>query len=439
MNKITFKMKNFIKPLTIVGALCFTIGAFAQDETEFVPKVKNVTTPACVLYAKDYEGPSSTHTSPEVLNRMASGTACTNFIVNYTGFTGPEGAQAMAAFQFAVDIWANSIESSQPIRINASFEPLGPGVLGQAGPTTVLTSNHPDATPNVFYPVALWEKIEDQDSSGFGSIDINATFSSSFNWYYGTDAMPPGSQFDFVTVVLHELGHGLGFISFATTDGSTGRLREPSNMIPTVYDLNVENGMGQSLLDSGLFTDPSNDMHLQLTGSNLFNNSPTSVGQNGGVIPRMFAPSPWDQGSSYSHWDESTFPNGNVNSLMTPQIGSGVANHNPGPISLGLFEDMGWSICGGSLTVDEFTVDTVEISPNPFTSSIAIKLSNGANDDYTVNLFDINGRVVMSESLTATNGNLLLSNLDTLGDALYFVKITNDFSGSSITKKVIKN
>lgn len=439
MNKITLSMKNFIKPLAIIGALCFSVSGFAQGETEFVPKVKNLTTPACVLYAKDYEGPSSMLTSPEVLDRMASGTACTNFIVNYIGFTGPDGAQAMAAFQYAVDIWANSIESNQPIRINANFEALGPGVLGQAGPTTVLTSNHPDAMPNVFYPVALWEKIEDQDSSGFGSIDINATFSSSFNWYYGTDGMTPPSQFDFVTVVLHELGHGLGFVSFATTDGTTGRLREPNNMIPTIYDINVENGMGQSLLNTGLFADPSAAMHSQLTSSNLFNNSPISVDQNNGVVPRMFAPSPWDQGSSYSHWDESTFPNSNPNSLMTPQVGSGVAIHNPGPISLGLFEDMGWSICGGSLTVDEFTVDTVEISPNPFTSSLAIKLSNANNDDYTIDLFDINGRVVMSESLSATNGNISLSNLDKLGDALYFVKITNDFSGSSITKKVIKN
>ena len=40
--------------------------------------------------------------------------------------------------------------------------------------------------------------------------DIVANFNSSFNWYLGTDGNA-GMQFDLMTVVLHELGHGLGF------------------------------------------------------------------------------------------------------------------------------------------------------------------------------------------------------------------------------------
>lgn len=432
-------MKNLIKSLTIVAVFCFTATSIAQEETEFVQKSRTLTAPTCVLYADDFESNHSTFGTQEVRERIISGTACSNFIVNYSGFT-PE---AEAAFQYAVDIWANSIESNQPITISASFQPLDPGVLGQAGAVSVHTTNAPGAVPNVFYPKALAEKLNDAqiNPDPFGnSVDISATFSSTFNFYFGTDAMPPPGQFDFVSVVIHEIGHGLGFgTSFRTTDGTTGSIREPNNMIPTVYDLSIENGSGQSLLDTGIFADPSTDLHAQLTGNNLFNNAPITTNQNGGVLPKMYAPSTFQGGSSYSHWDAATFPIGNENSLMRPSIGAGVANHNPGPITLGLFEDMGWSICGGSLTVDEFTVNSVEISPNPFTSSIAIKFANGANDDYTVNLFDINGRVVINETLTATNGTITLSNLDQLGDALYFAKITNDASGQSITKKVIKN
>src|SRR5262249_59824059 len=33
-------------------------------------------------------------------------------------------------------------------------------------------------------------------------------------WYYGLDANPPSGQIDLVAVVLHELGHGLGFLTF---------------------------------------------------------------------------------------------------------------------------------------------------------------------------------------------------------------------------------
>jgi hypothetical protein len=440
MNKITLTMKNLIKSFLFVSILCLSFIASAQGETEFIRKSKTLTAPTCVLYADDYEGANPIITSQTILNRIeAGGTPCSTFIVNYSGFT-PE---AQAAFQFAVDIWSMSIESTQPITISANFEPLDPGVLGQAGAVSVHTSNSPGAVPNVFYPKALAEKLDDvqinPDPFG-GSVDISASFSSTFNWYYGTDSNPPGGQFDFVSVVLHELGHGLGLgTSFRTTDGVTGGIREPNNMIPTVYDLAMENGSGESLLDTAIFTDPSTAIHSQLTGNNLFNNATISKGQNGGVIPKVYAPSTFQGGSSYSHWDSETFPITNENTLMTPSIGPGVAVHNPGPITLGLFEDMGWNICGGSLTTEDFTLDTVEVSPNPFTSSITVKLSNGLNDNYNINVFDINGRIILSETKVTSNGTMTISNLDQLEDALYFVKITNERSGANITKKVIKN
>src|SRR5690606_5137635 len=44
------------------------------------------------------------------------------------------------------------------------------------------------------------------------------------------------------------------------------------------------------------------------------------------------------------HWDEEAFPAGEVNSLMTPFLGFAEANHNVGPITKGLFADMGWEI-----------------------------------------------------------------------------------------------
>ena len=440
MNKFTLLMKNLIKSFSVIGIFCFSIFGFSQEGDERVLESKTLTTPTCVFTLNDYEGSSSVLRTPEVIEKMAGGgSACSTFNVNYSGFT-PE---AEAAFQFAVDIWSMSIESPQPITISANFAPLAPNTLGQAGAVSVHTVNHPDAVPNTWYPKAIAEKILDQqiNPDPFGnSVDITAEFSSTANFYFGTDAMPPANQIDFVSVVLHEIGHGLGFgTSFRTTDGTTGSIREPNSMRAAVYDLTIENGSGQSLLNTAIFPDPSTALHGQLTGNNLFNNAPIATAQNGGVIPKSYAPNPYQGGSSYSHWDADTFPLGNPNSLMRPGISSGVANHNPGAITLGLFEDMGWSICGGSLTVDEFSLAGLSINPNPFTSSIKITLLNGLNDDYDVALYDIKGRVVASENLTANNGTMSLENLSSLEDALYFVKITNALNGSSITKKIIKN
>ena len=44
-----------------------------------------------------------------------------------------------------------------------------------------------------------------------GHRDIVANFNSSFEWYLGTDGNA-GTSYDLMTVVLHELAHGLGFI-----------------------------------------------------------------------------------------------------------------------------------------------------------------------------------------------------------------------------------
>ena len=54
-------------------------------------------------------------------------------------------------------------------------------------------------------------------------------------------------------------------------------------------------------------------------------------------------------------------------------------------------------------------------------------------------MFDINGRIILSETKVTSNGTMTISNLDQLEDALYFVKITNERSGANITKKLIKN
>ncbi|MFP4844709.1 T9SS type A sorting domain-containing protein [Winogradskyella sp. PE311] len=432
-----FTSKLFKRILPILGIVFFTQLTTAQDNG-FVREVYTPTEPSCILYERDYTGPSSVFRSQEVIDKIARGTACSDIFVAYTGFT-PE---AQAAFQFAVEIWKNTLESPKAIRIDANFTALGAGVLGSAGPTNFLTSSAPGTLPNTFYPVALWEKLNnrDSDSGMFGpdtgtSTDISCNFSSSFNFYFGTDANPPAGQFDFVSIVLHELGHGLGFTSLRSSDGTTGSIRVTAAANPTIYDVFVENGTGASILS---FPDPSTDLHDEFVGGDLFCNGPQSTAANSGTLNQIYAPSTYSGGSSYAHWNEATYVAGDVNSLMTPQIGPGEANHNPGPITLGFFEDMGWSLCA-TLSVDDFELDNIEISPNPFTSTLTINLSNSLSGDYNINLFDINGRIVRTEATSSVNGSIRISNLDNLQNALYFVKITNTTNGQSITKKVIKN
>ena len=60
--------------------------------------------------------------------------------------------------------------------------------------------------------------------------------------------------------------------------------------------------------------------------------------------PTPFAPTQWINGSSYAHLDESAFPQGTANALMTPYLNNGEVLHSPGAVTIGIFRDVGWNV-----------------------------------------------------------------------------------------------
>ncbi|MBI5835791.1 MAG: T9SS type A sorting domain-containing protein [Candidatus Eisenbacteria bacterium] len=139
------------------------------------------------------------------------------------------GAQRLYVFQHAANIWGGILTSPIAIQVNAKFDPLTctatTGVLGSAGPASLVRDFPAAPFTGTWYHIALANKLAGSDLSA--SYDINATFNSSVGgvaclptgWYYGVDGNE-GSQLELLPVVLHELGHGLGFST--TTSGSTG-------------------------------------------------------------------------------------------------------------------------------------------------------------------------------------------------------------------------
>lgn len=260
--------------------------------------------------------------------------------VEYSGFT-PE---AQAAFQHAVDIWQSLLNSPVTIHVKANWTPLAAGVLGSAGASAYYSRIDGATKSDVSYPVALAEKIAGRDLNSAASADINANFSSTFNWYYGLDGNTPAGKYDLVTVVLHELGHGLGFI--AGTNYSTTTKEGAYGTTPINFTTYIENAAGQKISDVRLFTNPSTGLGAQLVSNALYFNSPLAQAANTTATvekrPRLYAPATYSSGSSISHLDEATYPAGNPNSLMSPQVGAAEAIHDPGPLTLAIFNEMGW-------------------------------------------------------------------------------------------------
>jgi PA domain len=135
------------------------------------------------------------------------------------------GQQRLIAFQYAADLWGATLDSNVEIDVRAAFDPLGPNTLGSAGTFSVV-ANFPGvgsfpgaAFVQTWYPSALADKRAGTELIP-GQPDINARFSSDFNFYLGLDNNH-GALNDLVVVVLHELAHGLGYLSLV--DPSTGQ------------------------------------------------------------------------------------------------------------------------------------------------------------------------------------------------------------------------
>lgn len=261
--------------------------------------------------------------------------------VQYFNF--PADNQAKIAFQFAVDIWESELKSTVPIRIRADWRPLTTGVLGQALWGSAHANFGGEQYANTFYPVALAEKIVGREINPSNEPDIVATFNSNASWYFDTDGNTPSGKMDMVTIVLHEIAHGLGYTDTYDVQGTQGSVGLPSGgkNVPFIFDVFVQNSSGKNLISD--FQSPSANLATELQGSNLFFASPLSLEALGGIRPQLYAPTTFDNGSSISHLDEATFNTPqDANRLMTPHIAFAESIHNPGAVLLASLADMGW-------------------------------------------------------------------------------------------------
>ena len=167
-----------------------------------------------------------------------------NITVTYTGFS----TAAKASFQRAVNIWKSRLNSGVTVKIAANYTNLGnPNILGSAGPTTVHKNFAGAPKQNVWYVAAAANKRAGSDLNGAGTAEIQASFNSSFsNWHFGSGA-PPANKYDFETVVLHEIGHGVGLLSGIYQSGSTIRWDPVGGNVPLITGTFVVNNANKAL------------------------------------------------------------------------------------------------------------------------------------------------------------------------------------------------
>jgi hypothetical protein len=251
------------------------------------------------------------------------------FEVKYNNF--PEWAKKEV--QASIDVWSANFKSSVVISVDASWGRSSSwGVLGSARPGSFFSafSGAPDAS--LWYPSALANALAGRDLDKKNP-EIVIQVNSAAAWNSRGDGVPSGNEYDLQSVFLHELGHGLGFLSNDAYDPffGLGSLDQP-----TPFDAYLQTSDGRRLAD---LPTPSKELGIALTTSLVWN-GPQGIKANGGIKPKMYTPARYEAGSSTSHLDEVTFSKAGLDSVMTPSLDPGEIFKEPGPLLLAMMEDM---------------------------------------------------------------------------------------------------
>jgi hypothetical protein len=297
--------------------------------------------------------------------------------------------EAKAAFTYAAQVWGSLLQSTVPISINACWANLRPAdVLGHGGSSKFLRNFNGAPVSQTFYPVSLANARAATDLYP-AEEKIIIAYNAQQPWYFGTDGNCPVGKYDFASVIMHEICHGLGFLGSWSYQGGLGAWGGVENIpnVPLAYDRFIGNGSSQALLNTTLFPNPSFALAAQLTGNNLFFFGAHAMAANGGTPAPIYAPTTWSDGSSASHLGE--IYRATANGLMVYSLPDGYSIHNPGLVTLGLLKDVGWtagtppapfvSVNGSTnaITLTSSDAVTVAIAMNPGDSS-------GENKDWWV-------------------------------------------------------
>lgn len=246
--------------------------------------------------------------------------------------------QARTVFTAAANVWANILNSDVPIQIKACWATnMGSSsILGYSGGGTLHRDFSGATRAGTFYSGSLANSLNGSDLSPTNE-DMHITYNSAFDWYYGTDGNTPVAQHDLFSVVLHEIAHGLNFSGGMYVSGSTGYWY--NYPYPNIYDTFMRDGSGNSLISA--YSHGTSALGSVLRSNNLYFHGTNAMAVNGNSRVKIYAPSTWSGGSSYSHLDYNTF-NNTSQQLMVYAISAGEAIHDPGTITKGLLNDLGW-------------------------------------------------------------------------------------------------
>ena len=279
---------------------------------------------------------------------------------------GTLGEARKKALEHALGLIADKLGGSVTVRVDVGFENTdttssGSITLANAAPCLIGSTQLP--RKETLYPSALAKSLSDQiRRAGLCSWDIRIRFNDEPPFYYGFDEISGNSRagFNFVSVVLHETFHGLGFFENVREDGSwdpvDGTDSSGENPVrvqqPSLYDEQL-----YSEADENFFHELSDSQRAAaITSGDGLSWDGRTVGATrrscsygrlvGGLKtdgisssgrPLLHAPSDYQNGSSISHFHVSVTPD----DILEPRFPVLTRDMT---LALALLKDMGWRV-----------------------------------------------------------------------------------------------
>jgi len=241
-------------------------------------------------------------------------------------YTEAQLANVKNALQYAGSIVQNTYRFERDISVDVQFEDMDNDGGGARGTALQVVSLN-----NAIYPTSLaklncseedWQKwVEEKPERSVPDIEI--TFDTMTDWYTGTDGNVSDGQYDFVSYAVHELHHGIGWLT-VVMDKEGGEDGEPERLVRKPVDplLCFEKYLcfltatghycpiAPYLLVNDAGTDDGEKTRREVMLARILqsNNVYFSAGENNNI--RLYAPTVYEEGSSICHIDYDVDPNG---------------------------------------------------------------------------------------------------------------------------------
>lgn len=263
-----------------------------------------------------------------------------------TGFNdAAQGEVRRRALEAAAAAWSRVLQGQVTIRIDAVMETQeetesGESLLAIAGPADFWLGANNTAIPSAL----MWQQQGRRNPGE--EVDIEVIVNPDINWEYATNGVSGRDRVSFVYTLIHEIAHGLGFVD--SFDPETGELlNEP---IPFIYDTFVNRG---SDVRRRLVDRPTHEVMDDVKSRDVYFDGPAAVeASQRSIRPlpmiRLYAPDPYEFGSSISHVDQETYADFRTG-VMTPRDFGG-GRDTIDTLTMGVMKDLGYQLVPNATT-----------------------------------------------------------------------------------------